>query len=420
VRLFPRTARRRLFGALLAGALAVGAVSVPLAHADDLKDRRERIEDRIKHADQDLDHSSARMRRAMAALDTARRALLSARAELDRAKTALAAARERDLEMELALERARARLAQAQAELATGRSDLAEQKEAVTELVTTMYQAEDPHLQALTSMMSAEDPADLTWAEEGRDVVVRQETRAYDELRASEVLLEVREQQVADAEREVEHQREAAAAHLVETRQLTRQARHARAQVRTTVDARRHARDAAATARRRDLRELQQLKAQERKVKQLILARARRAARSSGGYRGSTGSFLGWPVAGGYVTSPFGYRTHPIYGYYSLHNGTDFGKGCGAPLLAAASGRVISRYYSSVYGNRLYVSVGTVNGKNLTIVYNHASSYTVGVGQTVSRGQTLGYMGTTGWSTACHLHFTVLVNGRPVQPMNWM
>lgn len=420
MRLFPRTARRRLFGALLAGALAVGAVSVPLAHADDLKDRRERIEDRIEHADRDLEHSSARMRRAMAALSAAQRALGSARAELDRARTALDAARERDQEMQLALERAQARLAQAQAELATGRSDLASQKEAVTELVTAMYQAVDPHLQALTSMMSAEDPADLTWAEEGRDVVVLQETRAYDELRASEVLLEVREQQVAEAEREVERQREAAAAHLVETRELTQQARAARTQVRTTVDARRDARNAAAVARQRDLRELQQLKAQERRVKELILAKARRAARSSGGYSGSTGSFLGWPVPGGYVTSPFGYRTHPIYGYYSLHNGTDLGKGCGAPLVAAASGRVISKYYSSVYGNRLYVSVGTVNGKNVTIVYNHASGYTVGVGQSVSRGQTIGYMGTTGWSTACHLHFTVLVNGTPVQPMNWM
>jgi murein DD-endopeptidase MepM/ murein hydrolase activator NlpD len=271
--------------------------------------------------------------------------------------------------------------------------------------------------------MNAEDPADLTWAEEARDVVVRDETRAYDELRAAEVLLEVREEQVAEAEQLVEVQRQRAAEHLLETQDLTQQARDARAQVRTTVDARRTARNQAAAAKAQDLRELQELRQQEAKVKALILARARRAARSSGGgssYTGSTGSFLGWPVPGGYVTSPFGYRTHPIYGYYSLHDGTDIGKGCGAPLVAAASGRVISRTYSSVYGNRLYVSVGTVNGKNLTIVYNHASGYNVGVGATVGRGQTIGYMGTTGWSTACHLHFTVLVNGQPVNPMNWM
>ena len=91
-----------------------------------------------------------------------------------------------------------------------------------------------------------------------------------------------------------------------------------------------------------------------------------------------------------------------------------------ASAVAAGSGRVISQHYSSVYGNRLFVSVGAVNGKNVTIVYNHASGYNVGVGSTVSRGQTIGYMGTTGWSTACHLHFTVMVNGQPVDPMNWM
>ena len=420
MRLFPRTARHRLIAAVSAAVLATGAASVPLAHADDLKDRRERLEDRIKDADDDLDHSSARMRRAMAALESAQRALSSARAELRAAQVALAAARERDREMQLKLEQARARLEQAQAELETGRSDLAEQKDAVAEMVTTMYQAEDPHLQALTSMMSADDPADLTWAEEARDVVVRQETRAYDELRASEVLLEVREQQVAEAEQTVEVQREEAAAHLLETRDLTQQARDARAQVATTVNARRDARNAAAAARQRDLRDLQQLKAQERKVKQLILERARRAAQSSGGYTGSTGSFLVPPVPGGYVTSPYGYRTHPIYGYYSLHDGIDYGKGCGAPLVAAGSGRVISKYSSSVYGNRLYVSLGSVNGKNLTIVYNHSASYTVGVGSTVSRGQVIGAMGDSGWSTGCHLHFTVLVNGQPAQPMNWM
>ena len=81
---------------------------------------------------------------------------------------------------------------------------------------------------------------------------------------------------------------------------------------------------------------------------------------------------------------------------------------------------MISKYYSSVYGNRLFVYVGTVNGNSLTIVYNHASGYGVGVGQRVARGQVLGYSGNTGWSTACHLHFTVLVNGQPVDPMNWL
>ena len=73
------------------------------------------------------------------------------------------------------------------------------------------------------------------------------------------------------------------------------------------------------------------------------------------GLQGRAGGYLS-PPASGPVTSPFGYRIHPIYGYYSLHNGTDFGTGCGAPLYAAAGGTVIDTYYDSVYGNRLYLS----------------------------------------------------------------
>ena len=80
----------------------------------------------------------------------------------------------------------------------------------------------------------------------------------------------------------------------------------------------------------------------------------------------------------------------------------------------------MAKYYSSVYGNRLFVYVGQVNGANLSIVYNHASGYRVNVGQRVARGQVVGASGASGWSTACHLHFTVLANGRPVNPMNYL
>ena len=81
---------------------------------------------------------------------------------------------------------------------------------------------------------------------------------------------------------------------------------------------------------------------------------------------------------------------------------------------------MISRSWSDVYGNRLYLDLGRVNGKNMTVVYNHLSSYKVGTGAHVRRGETIGLAGTTGWSTGCHLHFTVLLDGNPVNPMNYM
>jgi murein DD-endopeptidase MepM/ murein hydrolase activator NlpD len=82
-------------------------------------------------------------------------------------------------------------------------------------------------------------------------------------------------------------------------------------------------------------------------------------------------------------------------------------------------GKVLTEYYSSVWGNRLYLNVGLVNGKFITVIYNHLSRYAVGTGTVVNRGQTVGYVGTTGWSTGCHLHFTVMENGKPVDPTKY-
>src|SRR5680860_1191319 len=144
-----------------------------------------------------------------------------------------------------------------------------------------------------------------------------------------------------------------------------------------------------------------------------------RPRRQRGGFKGDTGGFLYRPVPG-VVTSPFGYRRHPIFGYWGLHDGTDFRTPCGTPNRAVASGTVISTYWSDVYGNRLYLDLGQVNGKNMTVVYNHLSSYAVSTGEHVSRGEVIGYAGSTGWSTACHLHFTVMLDGAPVDPMGYL
>ncbi len=417
MRFFPRTARHRVAAAGVATTLALGAVSVPLAHADDIHDRQKRVENKIDHADDALEHSSDALRRAYGALQAAQAELAAARDHLEQTLARLGEARERNQELREKLAIAEARLEQAQSELVAGRADLETQREAVTDMVTSIYQEGDAQLQAFSSMLHAEDPADLTWTQEGQSVMVGRETQAYDELRAAEVLLEVREDQLAAAEKEVAEQQVEAAAQVVVMQDLASQARAARADVREVVDRKRDAKATAQRAKARDLAQLRKLKEQEQRIKEKI---ARLAARTSGGYRGSADGFLGWPMQGGYVTSPFGFRTHPIYGYYGLHNGTDFGGGCGVPLLAASSGTVVAKYYSSSYGNRLFVYLGKVNGVNLSAVYNHASGYAVNVGQRVSRGQVVGYSGDTGWSTACHLHFTVLANGRPVDPMNYL
>jgi murein DD-endopeptidase MepM/ murein hydrolase activator NlpD len=111
-------------------------------------------------------------------------------------------------------------------------------------------------------------------------------------------------------------------------------------------------------------------------------------------------------------------RLHPVLGYWKLHDGTDFGAACGTPIKAAASGVVSDRYYNAGYGNRLMIDHGKIKGDYVTTGYNHASKYIVSVGDRVSQGETIGYVGSTGYSTGCHLHLMVWENGDLVNPMS--
>ena len=419
MRIFPRTARRRLLTACAVGSLAVGALALPQAFANDgkdLKHQQQQAQHQIKSAQQDLDESSSRLRQTQAALAKAVRELSAARAAYQAASAKLDAAELRDQEMQDQLQAAETRLDSAQSDLELGQSELADQRERLTDTVTDIYEQGDPQLIAFATLLESQNTADLTRQSEFSNVVVGREARAYDDLNAAEVLLQVRENEVESARDDVEVQREAAADHLVTMEQLHSQTRDAKNAVLTLVETRRGAQADATQARRQDLRDLQQAKRRENHVKQLILAAARRA---KGGYTGSTNGLFIPPVTGP-VTSPFGYRMHPIYHYWGLHDGTDFGVACGEGMRAIAGGTVIAQYWSDVYGNRLYLSLGQINGKNVTAVYNHATGYRVGVGDHVTQGEIVGYVGSTGWSTGCHLHFTILVNGTAVDPMNWL
>jgi murein DD-endopeptidase MepM/ murein hydrolase activator NlpD len=402
----------------VACSLAVGALAVPLANADpkDLKHRQQQAQQQVRHAQHDLDESSSRLRNAQAAVEKAVRELATARSAYRAASARLQAAEIRDREMQERLDAAEARLERAQTDLESGRAALGEQRSELTDTVTSIYEQGDPQLLAFASLLRSKSTTDLTRQEALNDAIVGREARAYDDLHAAEVLLEVRENEVQSARDDVEVQRRAAADHLVTMEGLHREAQDAKVKVLGLVQTRRDARAEAISARRADLGSLREAKRRENHVRQLILAAARRAR---GGYHGPTNGLFIRPVPG-YVTSPFGYRIHPIYHYWGLHDGTDFGVSCGEPMRAVAGGTVIARYWSDVYGNRLYLNLGQINGQNVTAVYNHASGYRVGVGQHVSQGDVVGYVGSTGWSTGCHLHFTMLVNGNAVNPMNWL
>jgi len=125
------------------------------------------------------------------------------------------------------------------------------------------------------------------------------------------------------------------------------------------------------------------------------------------------------PVPGA-VTSGFGRRFHPIRHIWKLHDGTDFGAPCGTPIRAPYDGRVTRAYFQPAYGNRLLIDHGSVDGHQVQTAMNHATGYVVGVGAQVRRGQVVGYVGSTGLSTGCHLHLMVWLDGRLSDPLRWL
>ncbi len=140
-----------------------------------------------------------------------------------------------------------------------------------------------------------------------------------------------------------------------------------------------------------------------------------------GGGGVSTSGRWAYPLPSWYpVTSPFGYRYHPIYGSMILHAGTDLGAPCGTPALATANGVVTDVNYNGGAGNYVSLNYGIVGGDSYQTVYMHLSAQTVYVGQEVSVGQTIGLVGTTGSSTGCHLHYEFIVNGQHVDAMAYM
>lgn len=160
-------------------------------------------------------------------------------------------------------------------------------------------------------------------------------------------------------------------------------------------------------------RAYQELVEASKQVEQMI----RQSRYPVGGAQGSgksTGTMI-WPIDGP-ITSPFGWRTHPIFGTSTFHSGLDIGGDYGMPVVAADGGVVIYAGWISGYGNAVIID----HGNGISSLYGHNQSLVVREGQSVSQGQLISYCGSTGNSTGPHVHFEVRENGSPVNPYNYL
>lgn len=412
--------------ALTASAALVAGLSAPSVadDKDDLKRQQKQVEKRIEDAKDDVASSAKEFQHAAATVELANQRLVRAQRKLTQTQGQLAVARARDAQLKRELAEAQRKLREAEAKVRAQERKLRGAERVIEQFAVEQLMSGDRGLQAFSSIVNGENP--MTVAEELAlsasigDAQVSQAQR----LAASRVMVEVERQKTevlrdaiakkkAEAEQNVKVMSSLVAQAAEEQLSVaahTKRAEKAKRDARSALDA-----DRAVQAQLE--RDNSELKA---RIQKIIDAELKKAGKGGGGgsSTGDSGSTLSRP-APGIVTSPYGWRTHPILGYRRMHDGTDFRAPCGSGIYAAASGTIVSQYYAGGYGNRVVVNHGIKRGVSVMTTYNHLTAFARSTGSSVKRGQLIAYAGTTGMSTGCHLHFQVLVNGNHTNPMNW-
>lgn len=401
LRRIARGAGRGLGAALLLMAVALPAAADPGDRLEEIRQRQEEVaaekQETLNRAADVTDH--------LAELDAQRDEV---EARVDRLSVEVAG-----LDADIA--RTEAKLADAQKQLALLAEELDvierrldRRRDLLTERVVEAYKTGSAGY--LDAMLSSTDFGELVDRIEYRRSAMNSESRLIsrievlqDETEAREELAEEKKLEIAAAKADLEADRRVLEERLDERAAALAEKEAVLAEKQDLLaDLRDNARRLAQVEA--------QLEADEAELVSII-----QGATSSAGPAPVGGGQLLMPAAGP-ITSPYGYRTHPIFGDQRLHTGVDIGAGYGAPVVAADAGTVVYAGTMSGYGNVIAVD----HGGGLSTTYNHLSAFYVGSGQHVGRGTSIGAVGCTGYCTGPHLHFEVRVNGSPVDPMPYL
>jgi murein DD-endopeptidase MepM/ murein hydrolase activator NlpD len=406
---------------IVAGAATTGALIAP-AIADDranLEQQRKGMAGQIEDAKRAFDESSKKFVKATDALKSAQQQLGSARAHLGETRQELSGAKALDATLQVKLDKAQGQLTQARTSLEHGKEAKQESAAAVREFTLQNLTDGNARLEAFGELLHGKDP--MRFAEEMSlaTAVSEAQVARMQQLEAHEVMLTINKRRVEKARDQVAAARAETQRNVARQQSLAAQAEVQTERVDELVDDRESAKETAAKVRAEDERRLKELEQERARLEARIAGLVDSEKAIGGAGSGDGGGSLSAPVAGR-ITSPYGMRTHPITGRYKLHDGTDFSASCGTPIRAAAGGVVLEQYYNGGYGNRVILNNGLMRGQSIVTTYNHLSSFARSVGDKVNRGDVVGYVGSTGYSTGCHLHFMVLVDGKTTDPMGWL
>lgn len=386
---------------LLALSILLGgqAMHVP-SYADDLDDQVQDLQGQI-------DSSRLEQENWQQVIEDVSAKLKQIQADLDAANARLQSIRSRQAEIN-------AQIVQTQNEIVKMEAYLKTRQNVLNRRVRAIYM--HGQLNYLEVILGANSFSDFANRVELLKRVIRSDYNLILEIQKQKAAIEAKKAQLEEDKRQLD----ALAAEAEKTQQ---EIAAKKAEQQKVLDAAKSNKAAAAQME-------QDLNAQLASVRNLIQQRlaaaeaARQAAQQDSSDEGGGGSddnyvqgtgAMGWPCSGP-ITSPFGYRTHPIFGTTIFHAGIDIGVDYGTPIHAADSGVVVYSGWISGYGNAVIID----HGGGVSTLYGHNQSLAVSEGQSVSKGSVVAYAGSTGNSTGPHCHFEVDVNGSPVNPMGYL
>lgn len=414
--------------------------------AEDPGKRKQEVDGKINEVSQELAGTSAELKKAYGLLNASLAQLPGAKKALDRAEEARSTAQRKDAEMTRQLRAAEAAAELKATEVRETKTKIDDAQSLLGRVAARAYRegaVTDDFTAALSGGNFEESAQRLITA----NTAMRLQKSSLDRLQQEKAVMGTMKERLDAVESEVERLRKLAAAALAEARAAEQDAVVKKEAVEKLISDRQSATETIKARKAEEEAELAKLKqeaaalaaemrriaeeerrraeAERRRREAQERARAGKAKTKPGKSRGgrvpvpSGNGRLLRPVSGP-MTSPYGWRVHPIYKTRRMHTGTDFGGGCGKPIRAAENGRIIRTGWAGGYGKQILMSNGLIGGKVFTTSYNHLSSFAVGSGAMVKRGQVIGYVGTTGASTGCHLHFEVFVNGSRTNPAAYL
>jgi len=432
-------------------ALISGLLVTP-ASADDPYDERDKNQREQEKNEAALEETDADLKKAHDKLEETKGDISDKEDELDEAEDVLAEAERRDAELGDKLAIAEEQEDSILDEISDDDEEFDEAKSSLAAMAREAYRGDSPPQASMSMALGASSPEEFVDRLAVVDTAMRAQTTAVSTIQESsaknvnrQVRLESIRDEISDLKKEAEENveianeaRDSIAAAKDELEELAEK-QEADADDLEKLKKKQKKKDAKLKAEREDIdAEIQELvrKQEEERKKAAEAAKKQNSGGSSkpstgsggggssggsggsggGGGGGSSGSF-GWPTDHRVVTSPYGWRFHPIWQEQRLHSGTDIRARCGEPIYAVASGTARAASMGG-FGNQVLVDHGVINGKSYVTTSNHMQRFAVSTGQKVKKGQVLGYSGTTGTSTACHLHLEMHVNGTLVNPMS--